>query len=155
MFKTFREDVWNISDEETKSIKSKEVLLKEYEHINKLVEEKAQFMSNFVLLIISGIGILLWNLLQGLVSLLKYFSECNDNEKMVRFIQENMPAVVQIVIYGLLIGAIIFTIFVFFVLLAKQRLINRKVLILNLFNKNEEKSSMKTLLVKRKERQCK
>ncbi|AFL69577.1 hypothetical protein [Sulfurospirillum barnesii] len=155
MFKTFREDVWNISDEETKSIKSKEILLKEYEHINKLVEEKAQFTSNLTLLIISGTGILFWNVVQGVVSILKYFSENKDSKKMVEFMQDNLPSFVEVVIESAFIFAVFFAFMCFFDLWNKQRLINRKVLILNLLKHNKEQSSIKTLLLNRKERQCK
>lgn len=151
----FRNDVWNISDEETKSIKSKEVLLKEYEHINKLIEEKERFTSNFTLLIISGMGILFWNVVHGVASILKYFSENKDSEKMVEFMQNNMPSSVEVVIMSAFIFAVFFVFLVSSDLLNRRRIINRKVLILHLLNKNVEKSSMKTLLVNRKERSCK
>jgi len=46
MFKKFRNDVWDISDDEIRGIKNKEVLTQEYEHINKILQDKEKFINN-------------------------------------------------------------------------------------------------------------
>lgn len=132
-----RNDVWNISDEEIKSIKNREILLKEFDHINKIIEEKEKSTNNLTLLIISGLGFLGWNVIYGLGNLFSFLYE-NNNDDMVSYIKNNLPPMIDIGLSILSFLVVIFVIMTMSDLFNRNKFINRKNLILNQLKKKEK-----------------
>lgn len=57
--------VINISDEEVFKIYDKEILLKDLESINNILENSYKHVNNFNLMFYSGLGFLIWKFLSG------------------------------------------------------------------------------------------
>lgn len=60
--------VINISDEEVFKIYDKEILLKDLESINNILENSYKHVNNFNLMFYSGLGFLIWKFLSGGIS---------------------------------------------------------------------------------------
>lgn len=132
-----RNDVWDISDDEIKSIKSKEVLLKEFEHINKIIEEKEKLVNNFTLIVISGLGFIGWNIVQGLGSVFSFF-RINNNDETIEYIKNNLPPLFDISLSVLFVLVFFFIIVGISVLYNSNKIIKRKNLILSQLHKKED-----------------
>lgn len=68
-----RNDTNDITDCELQNITDKKVLLREYDHINILLQEKEKIVNNFILLLFTGISILGWSFLKNEIILSNLF----------------------------------------------------------------------------------
>ncbi|WP_419773808.1 hypothetical protein [Halarcobacter sp.] len=66
--------LYNINNKKILKINNKEILFKEMEHTNKLLEDSHKYVYNFCLLIYSAIGILIWKLFMEQTDLLNEVS---------------------------------------------------------------------------------
>lgn len=135
ILKKSREDVKDISNNEILLIKNKEVLLAELEHTNKILQWKEKVINTLTILFFSGIGILSWNLLKGMVVL--FNTSKNIEIKDIEHLKNNAPIFIDISFFILFSGI---TFFIFIILLglkSRGKIINRKNLILREIKKLE------------------
>lgn len=135
ILKKSREDVKDISNNEILLIKNKEVLLAELEHTNKILQGKEKVINTLTILFFSGIGILSWNLLKGMVVL--FNTSKNIEIKDIEHLKNNAPIFIDISFFILFSGI---TFFIFIILLglkSRGKIINRKNLILREIKKLE------------------
>ncbi|MCX6052728.1 MAG: hypothetical protein NTZ60_09475 [Campylobacterales bacterium] len=138
MFKKTLNNVRDISDEEIKNIKDREVLLKEFDYINKAIVEKEKLANNVTLIFISGLGIMCWNLLQGLSSLVSLiYGNNNNNGKIINFIELNFLSIANTGQSIIFIFVILFIFMTLSELSNRRKLIERKNLILYQLNKKK------------------
>ncbi len=123
-FRKFRTNVQDITDNELQDIKNSEILKGELEHINKILLEKEKLNGNLLLLVTSGIGYLTYKVLVNIPLLYEL---------------ENKELIMQ---HGIEIISI--TIFIYIAnnqlpeVINRNKLVNRKKLILDLLKENEK-----------------
>jgi len=133
--KKSRKDVKDISDNEILLIKNKEVLLAELEHTNKVLQGKEKIVNTLTILFVSGIGILSWNLLKGLVVLFNASKSIGIED--MNHLKNNLLTFIDIGFF-IPFGAIAFFIFIILSdLKSRGKIIDRKNLILQEIRKME------------------
>lgn len=124
-----KNNVRNISDSELSNIKDKQILMIELEDINKAIQGKENVGSTLTILLFTGIAILSWDLLKGLILL------SNSDERVtwstVAFYLNNNLILLEIgfCILSAAVGVFLYMIYIDFK--SRKKIIHRKNLILN------------------------
>jgi len=139
--KNFRKDLSDISSSEVSTIQNETILIKEYEHINRLLEKKEDLVNKLVIFLISGVAIFIGFIIKNLFDLIEKAIQ-PENEALLK---EQILLKLNILLYGSLIFVIIFTFFTIIELINRKKIIDRKVLLLTELKKSQKTTSKKRL----------
>ena len=121
----FRNDLHDISDEEIKNIRDRELLIVELKHTNNFLQSKEKTVNTFSIMVLSVLGILLYHATSSMITFFEFSK--NIKTKDVEYLKLNLP----IFVYLLIGFTVIFIFMVIIDLYNRYRIIKRKNLILN------------------------
>jgi len=121
----------DISINEIKALKDRELLIIELNHTNIRLQANENIANNMSIVMLSGIAILVLNLINGFIYLFNYFQQ-NQN---LEYLNATLPFIFIVLFVTVPLGILI----IFFDSKNKTKIINRKSLILDELKKNFSK----------------
>jgi len=140
--KNVRKDLHDILDEDIKSIKDRELLIIELKHTNDFLQSKEKTINTVIIMIVSGLGILLYNLIKSIVTFFEFSKNITTED--LEYLKLNLPIFFNTSIYILFIFAGLFVYIVIIDLFSRYKIIKRKNLILHELKKTSRYRYNKT-----------